>query len=146
MAAVMAQVDVHFNVADRVHHACRVVRKARAAGKTVLVYTRDADRLARFDEALWTFSALDFIAHVYAGSPLAEATPVWLSAEPLALNRDVLLVLDDEVAPAYAQWFEPFERVIDVVSRDEAERASARERFKRYREEGLAPTAHDMAG
>ncbi len=138
------QIDFHFNVEHRVHYACRVVRKARAAGKTVLVYAANADRLARFDAALWTFSALDFVPHVYAGTPLSQATPVLMTAHPIESNLNVLLALDDEPAPDFIQWFACFERVIDVVSSDEAERARARVRFKLYRDNGLAPTAHDM--
>jgi DNA polymerase-3 subunit chi len=139
------RIDFHFNVEHRLHYACRVVRKARAAGKTVLAWTADADRLARFDAALWTFSALDFIPHVYAGTALAEVTPVVLTAMPVDAARDVLLALDDAPAPGFAQWFCRFERVIDVVSRDDAERAHARARFKLYRDSGLAPAHHDMA-
>lgn len=138
------RIDFHFNVEHRLHYACRVVRKARAAGKTVLAYTSDADRLARFDAALWTFSALDFIAHVYADAPLASVTPVLLTATPVEARCDVLLALDDAPAPDFTLWFAKFERVIDVVSRDEAERAQARARFKLYRDNGLAPTHHDM--
>jgi DNA polymerase-3 subunit chi len=144
-ATATPRIDFHFNVEHRLHYACRVVRKARAAGKTVLAWTADADRLARFDAALWTFSALDFIPHVYANAPLAGATPVLLSTTPLpAGNSQVLLVLDDGPAPDFAAWFAQFERVIDVVSRDEAERQHARARFKLYRDQGLSPTHHDM--
>ncbi len=143
-ASVSPQIDFHFNVEHRLHYACRVVRKARAAGKTVLVYTSDADRLSRFDAALWTFSALDFVPHVYADAPLAENTPVLLTARPIEAVLNVLLTLDDEPTPDFIEWFPRFERVIDVVSRDEAERTQARARFKLYRDSGLAPTAHDM--
>lgn len=139
------RIDFHFNVEHRLHYACRVVRKARMAGKTVLAWTADADRLARFDAALWTFSALDFIPHVYADTPLASATPVLLSTTPVAVGGcQVLLALDDGPAPDFVHWFAQFERVIDVVSRDEAERGHARARFKLYRDQGLAPTHHDM--
>lgn len=139
------QIDFHFNVENRLHYACRVVRKARAADKTVLIYSSDAQGLARLDAMLWTFSPLDFIAHVYADHPLARVTPVLLTATPIDVKRDVLLALDDEPAPDFAQWFAQFERVIDVVSRDETERVQARARFKQYRDTGLNPTAHDRA-
>lgn len=142
----MAKLDFHFNVPDRVEYACRVVRKARAAGKTVVAWTADAERLARFDTALWTFSALDFLPHVPVDSPLAAQTPVLLTVDARrAPQADVLLLLDDAPPPAHADLFARYERVIDVVSRDEAERAAARTRFKAYRDEGLEPTAHDQA-
>ncbi len=139
------RIDFFFNVEHRLHYACRVVRKARGAGKSVLAYTRDADRLARFDAALWTFSALDFLPHVYADSALAAETPIVLTLKPQPLARDVLLNLDDEPPPAFQSFFGSFERVIEVVSRDDADRLAARARVKHYRDAGLVPTMHDMA-
>ena len=137
-------IDFHFNVDHSINYACRVVRKARGAGKTVLVFTRDDDRRARLDLALWTFSALDFLPHVTLPSPQAEHTPVWLSGTPQVPHRDLLLLLDDEPAPDFIAWFPRFERVIDVVSADPDDRARARARFKAYREAGFAPVAHEV--
>jgi len=71
----VTRIDFHFNVDHRVHYACRVTRKARTAGKRMVVYARSAERLAQYDASLWTFSALDFLPHVYVNSPLAAATP-----------------------------------------------------------------------
>ena len=140
------QIDFHFNVEHPLIHACRVVRKALGSDRTVLVFSRDAQRLARLDSALWTFSALDFLPHVYADSELADRTPVWLSmAPPGDRRRDVLLMLDDEVVPGFERWFECFERVIEIVSNETEDRARARARFKAYRERGLAPRSHDIA-
>jgi DNA polymerase-3 subunit chi len=140
------RLDFHFNVDHRLQYACRVVRKARAANKTVLVVARDGDRLARFDAALWTFSPLDFVPHVTADSPLAAETPVLLSHDaPVAHARDVLLLLDDTAPEGFKELFERFERVIEVVSRDDEDRAQARVRFKLYRDSGLQPQVHEAA-
>jgi DNA polymerase-3 subunit chi len=139
-------IDFHFNVDHCVNYACRVVRKARSAGKTVLVFTRDDGRRARLDMALWTFSALDFLPHVTLPSTRAAQTPVWLSGTPEPAARDLLLLLDDEPPPDFALWFARFERVIDVVSADAHDRERARSRFKAYRDAGLAPVAHEVGG
>lgn len=137
----MTRIDFHVNVEHRVHYGCRVTRKARTAGKRVVVYTRDPGRLAQFDAALWTFSALDFLPHVYSDSALAQVTPVLLALDLEQLPpSDVLLSLDDEVPPQVTSVCARFERVIEIVSRDEADRALARSRFKAYRELGLAPS------
>jgi DNA polymerase-3 subunit chi len=139
-------IDFHFNVDHPVIHACRVVRKALGGGRSVLAFSRDAQRLARLDSALWTFSALDFLPHVYADSELADHTPVWLSMTQLAdRERDVLLLLDDEAAPDFERWFERFERVIEIVSNEADDRARARARFKAYRDRGFAPRSHEIA-
>jgi DNA polymerase-3 subunit chi len=135
--------DFHYNVDHRLQYACRITRKARAAGKTVLAYAREPDRLARFDAALWTFSALDFLPHVYADSPLMAQTPIVLTLSPRAApRRDVLLTLDDQAPEDFSAWFAQFERVIEVVSQDAQERAQARERVSAYRAAGIEPVMH----
>lgn len=141
----MTRIDFHFNVDHRVRYACRVTRKARSADKRLVVYTRNADRLAQYDAALWTFSALDFLPHVYAESPLAAATPILLTLDHLAAPAgDVLLTLDDEVPAGFREFFERYDRVIEVVSRDDDDRARARARFKLYKEQGYQPTTFEM--
>jgi DNA polymerase-3 subunit chi len=141
----MTRIDFHFNAEHRLHYACRITRKARAAGKRLVVYARDADRIAQFDAALWTFSALDFLPHVYADSPLAPVTPVLLTLDAVhAPASDVLLTLDDEPLPNFTETFERYERVIEVVSRLDDDRARARSRFKLYREHGYQPESHDV--
>jgi DNA polymerase III subunit chi len=145
-AAFRVPVDFHFNVDHPVIHACRVVRKALGNQRTVLIFSRDAQRLARLDSALWTFSALDFLPHVYADSELAGCTAVWLSMTPLEeRTRDILLLLDDEAAPDFDRWFPRFERVIEIVSNEDEDRARARARFKTYRERGFALNSHSIA-
>ena len=92
----MTRIDFHFNVDHRVHYACRVTRKARAAGKRLVVYARNAERLAQYDATLWTFSALDFVPHVYVSTPLAAANLAPALVQKLvqpALVRDVELAL-----------------------------------------------------
>ena len=141
----MTRIDFHIGVNHRLHYACRVIRKARAAHKRAVVYSTQADRLAQFDSALWTFSALDFVPHVYADSPFAATTPVILSPDTgSAPDSDVLLTLDDEVPPDCENFFARFERVIEVVSCDEEDRQRARARFKSYRERGFQPTAIEV--
>lgn len=142
--AASRTIDFHFNVDHRIGYACRVVRKALAADKTILVFTRDAARLARIDLALWTFSALDFLPHVAADSPLAEQTPVWLAQAPVASPRDVLILLDDIPVPQFDTWFPQFSRVIEIVSGDAEDRIQARLRFKTYRDAGWSPIAHEV--
>ena len=116
------RIDFHFNVEHRLQYACRVVRRARAADCRVLLFSRDADRLARLDAALWTFSALDFVPHVAADSPLAGRTPVLLASSLAAASPcPVLVNLDDD------------------------DRRAARERFRLYREAGFEPQAHDRS-
>jgi DNA polymerase III subunit chi len=139
-------IDFHFNVEHAVLHACKVVRKALSQHLSVLVFSRDAQRLSRLDSALWTFSALDFLPHVYADSELADRTPVWLSLETgFQGERDMLVLFEDQLVSGFETWFGRFSRVIEIVSNEPSDRERARLRFKAYRERGFAPSAHEIA-
>ncbi len=67
----MTRIDFHSNVPDKIGYACRLVRKARAADCRVILFAEDRAQLAALDQALWTFSELEFLPHVMADDPLA---------------------------------------------------------------------------
>lgn len=141
----MTRVDFHFNAPDKIGYGCRLVRKIHRAGQKVVVCGTDVALLERLDEALWTFSALEFIPHVWAQDALAAQTPVVLSgmngATESLPHHEVLVNLGGAQPP----WFASFERLIEVVGDDEADRAGARERWRFYRERGYALHRHDLS-
>lgn len=137
----MTRIDFHSKVPDKVFYACRLVRKARAAGMKVVVYA-DGAQLAAFDEALWTFSEQDFIPHVAADDELASRTPVILCAvagQPLP-HHQVLVNLSAETPGHFAR----FERMFEIVSTDEDDLAAGRERYRQYQQRGY-PLTHFVA-
>ena len=140
----MTEVAFHFNAPDKQAYACRLLRKAVAAGSRVVVTGPAAD-LARLDQLLWTFSPTDFIAHVRqpAEPEQLAASPVVLTEAPAAPglpHREVLLNLGQELPTG----FDAYERVIEVVSLDEGDRQQARGRWKLYTEHGYAIQRHDL--
>jgi DNA polymerase III subunit chi len=57
------------------------------------------------------------------------------------MNEDVLLNLRAEWPP----FFSRFQRLIEIVSRDEEDRAQARDRFRHYRDRGYEIRTHDLS-
>lgn len=144
----MTEIDFHFNTpVDKVHYACRLLRKAVAARGARVVVVADAPMLEALDAALWTFSPVEFIAHcrsdgdagVLARSPVVLADG---SDAPSLPHRQVLLNL----GAGLPSGFERFERLIDVVSQDEADRQAARARWRHYADRGYAIRRHDYVG
>jgi len=141
----MTEIAFHFNIGDPLAYACRLLRKAHGAGTRVTVVgTQEA--LSRLDQALWTFSALDFVPHCMADAPaqVRTRTPIMLAESTQAApgHAPVLLNLGEDV-PA---GFEPYERVIELVGNDDAGRQHARARWRHYAAQGHAITRHDLAG
>ena len=137
----MTRVDFHFNAPDKLHYGSRLLRKIYRSGQRAVVFGDPAE-IAEFDSLLWTFSALDFIPHVYAGDPLAGQTPLLLCSEPVDTPHVDLLVNLSRSTPAF---FSRFERLIEVVSTGEADRAAARERWRFYKDRGYAVHSFDLA-
>lgn len=138
----MTEIAFHFNAPDKLAYACRLLRKAVAAGARAVVTGPD-DTLARLDQQLWTFSALDFLPHCMADSParVLDASPVVLAVDAQqAPGRPVLVNLGDLVPTG----FERFERLIEVVSGDDDDRALARQRWKHYAARGYTMVRHDL--
>ena len=139
----MTEIAFHFNAPDRLAYTCRLLRKAVSAGAR-LVVTGPAEALDRLDTELWTFSATDFVPHCRAQAvpTLLAASPVVLADEPgVAPHQQVLLNLGARVPVG----FERFERVIEVVGLDDADRQQARSRWRHYADRGYAMTRHDLA-
>ncbi len=141
----MTEIAFHFNAPDKLAYACRLLRKAVASGARVVV-TGEAASLQALDTLLWTFSPHEFVAHCRAGSPAEQlmASPVVLAAKieggSELPHHQVLLNLGTEVPVGY----ERFERTIEVVSMDDADRQLARQRWKHYADRGYSITRHDL--
>ena len=128
--------------AARLRLACRLVEQAYLAGERVLAWTGDRTARDGFDALLWTFGDRAFVPH----EPLAAdcEAPVQLVDEPvlpaIAGRFDVLLNLRE--APVPGDVAVP--RILEVLDGDAQRRQSGRERFRAYRDRGLAPTHHTL--
>jgi DNA polymerase-3 subunit chi len=139
----MTSIDFYFNAEDRLQVACRLAGKALAQGKRTLIYAPDAQTAQRIDRLLWTWPATGFVPHCAQHDPVAAQTPVLIGTEPAAAGGcDVLLNLAAATPPA----FERFERLLEVVAREDGERQAARERYRFYRDRGYRIADHDLAG
>ena len=142
----MTEITFHFNVPDRTAYACRLLRKAVRGGAGCVV-TAAPDVLTGLDCALWSFDATAFVAHAWVERsddvpPSLRTSMVWLATEPeYAPAHDALVNLGNGM-PA---GFESFERLIELVSSDAADRDAARLRWKDYAARGYEIRTHDVA-
>ncbi|OGB22209.1 MAG: DNA polymerase III subunit chi [Burkholderiales bacterium RIFCSPLOWO2_02_FULL_57_36] len=138
----MTRIDFHSNIPDKIAYACRLARKARAAEYKIVMLAEDRNQLAALDEALWTFSELDFLPHVAAGNKLAAQTPVILADSDAAdLPHHQILINLSSRTPAH---FARFERMFEIISPDETDRLAGRDRYRFYKERGY-PLTHSVA-
>jgi DNA polymerase-3 subunit chi len=138
----LTSIDFYFNAAERLAVACRLAAKAVQQNNRVLVYAPEPELAQKFDRLLWTWQAVSFVPHCHAGDPLADETPVLISSGNEEFeNREVLVNLGVECPPFFARH----ERLLEIVSQDEADRIAGRARFAFYRDRGYAMRSHDLA-
>ena len=138
----MTTIDFYFNAEDRLQVACRLAGKAAGQNKRMLIYAPQAELASRIDRLLWTWPAVGFVPHCAVHDPLAADTPVLIAAGPeTPAGCELLLNLGAECPP----HFERFERLLEVVGGDDAERQSGRGRYRFYLERGYKIANHDLA-
>jgi len=138
----MTRIDFYFEAEDKLQVACRLSAKAAQQKLRVLIYALDAAQAQRIDTLLWTWQATGFLPHCMTRSPLAAQTPVLITHDPEDTPHDeVLLNLHHAWPPAFSR----FQRLVEIVGRDEEDRAAARERFRFYRDRGYAIENHDLS-
>ena len=118
---------------------CELARKAFAAQQTALILCRDFAQAEAVDDLLWAFDEDAFIPHQLAGSDDDEETAVLIVPPGIdTLDRPLVINLRETCpAPGY-------QRVLEVVPADDAERIGSRERWKEYVRQGVEVTKFDM--
>ena len=129
----MTRIDFYHYADDKLRFACRLAAKAYDSGSRLVVYSPDRGVLGEFDRTLWTFQATRFVPHCFVEAAVAAETPIVLAHSGDALpHHEVLLNLSDEWPPFFAS----FDRLLEIVANDDADKERARGRYVFYRKRG----------
>ncbi len=138
----MTRVDFYSNVADKSALARQIAQKAWQQGNLVLVHSLDDNLLDQLDQQWWVQPASSFLPHARVAASHAAVTPIVLGADIGSLPHCDVLINLAEQPPGF---FSRFERLIEIVSTDEHDRLTARERWRFYQQRGYALDNHNMA-
>ena len=137
----MTSIDFYFNAQDRLQVACRLAGKAVSQKKRMLIYAPEPELASRIDKMLWTWPAIGFVPHCALHDPLAPETPVLIGDAETPAVCELLLNLAAQCPP----HFERFERLLEIVPADDAERQAGRSRYRFYLDRGYKISNHDLA-
>ena len=118
---------------------CELVKKAYASEQPTLILARSPEQAEALDEKLWEFDDDAFIPHQLAGDDDDSITAVVIAPPGVATaDRPLVVNLRDECAPG------SYERVLEVVAADPAERDGSRVRWAEYTRRGFEVNKYDM--
>ena len=129
----MTQIDF-FQIDDNesmLQFACRLIDKAYHRKHKIYIHTESASDSGELDDLLWTFRADRFIPHALRSSGISA--PVHIGHEDdTGEHRDLMVNLSGKVPHLFSR----FERVTEVVPREDTKRKNARENYKFYKDRG----------
>jgi DNA polymerase-3 subunit chi len=118
---------------------CELVKKAFAAQQPTLILTRDFEQAEAVDELLWEFEEDTLIPHQLAGDDDDANTAVLIVPPGIDTADRPLLINLRETCPGGR-----YQRVLEVVAADPAERDGSRVRWREYQQMGLELHKFDM--
>lgn len=133
----MTEINCYHDQPDRLTQAIRLAVLAWERRKPITFFIPDPAHAEAFDKALWTNDATSFIPHCNTTSAEADRTLIIITDNLDAVQQDELLVnLADEVPAGFARY----QRLFEIVTRDDADKATARERMAFYKDRGYPIT------
>jgi len=153
----VAKVDFHSQVKDKVHYACRLIRKIISLSSEkdpfqTIVVLGSHEVLTELNEKLWTFSTDDFLPHCFMDEDAFELCPIILVdlADQHRImeltHQDVLIHLGQDALENIEAFVQRYKRVVEVVSMENNDLLAGRERYKKYRTLGLELQNFDQKG
>lgn len=118
---------------------CALVKKAYAAQQPMLILARDYAQAEALDDLLWAFDEDAMIPHQLAGDDDDDGTAVLIVPPDVDTPDRPLLINLRERCPDGQ-----FQRVLEVVAADPAERDGSRERWREYQRRGFELHKNDM--
>lgn len=141
----MTEVDFYIlpedTTAARDHFACRLIEKAMAMGRQVVLHVADKDHAHSMSDYLWSFKPESFLPHQLAdATPPEETTTQTIITwdEPSDQYHDVLINLAREIP----QGFSRFQKLSEIVVQQPTLLPITRSHFQFYRDRGYPLKSH----
>jgi DNA polymerase III subunit chi len=137
----MTVVDFYSNAEPKLHVACQLAAKAVQMSLRVLILAPEEATERAIDKLLWTFPATGFLPHCKTNDRLAPETPVLIARTCEVIPHDEVLL---NLGPEPPESFSRFQRLIEIVANEDADRQSGRIRFRFYRDRGYEIRHHNL--
>lgn len=140
----MTEVSFHFNIADRAQHLERLVRKVVREQRTMVVLCPNNSHAATRaqlhqaePESFWGIATQNDPVEVVQRSAIVLSD----TTEQMP-HHDILVNCTRELVAG----FERYDKLIELVDDNEADKQAARDRWRHYSHRGYTILRHDLSG
>ena len=139
----MTRIEFFFNVDDKLAKAAELCEKSVDKGRELMIFTQGDEMSAAFQQVLWQQSVTSFLACTKADKAIRRHTSILVSDNSDHLIKDDILI---NLQAEYPPFFSRFRYLVELVGNDDADKATARLKFRFYRDRGYEIKSTDMAG
>lgn len=138
----MTRVEFFFNVPDKLVKSAELCEKAVSKGRQLTIFTQDDAMNAALQQQLWQYSETSFLANAKSEDVMSQFSAIVLDSSGDKLMQDDILI---NLKAEYPPFFSRFRYLVELVGTDEADKISARARFRFYKDRGYEVKTRDMA-
>ena len=139
----MTRIEFFFNVDDKLAKAAELCEKSVDKGRELMIFTQGDEMNAAFQQVLWQQSVTSFLACTKADKAIRRHTSILVSDNSDHLIKDDILI---NLQAEYPPFFSRFRYLVELVGNDDADKATARLKFRFYRDRGYEIKSTDVAG
>ncbi|WP_320837601.1 DNA polymerase III subunit chi [Zhongshania sp.] len=121
-------------------YACRLAEKAYRSGHEVYIHCEDSAAADTLNQQLWGFRDESFIPH---SCHPGDNNPVLVGCGDYAGDHCDVLINTAQETPTF---FSRFQRLAEIVSKDEASLQASRQRYSFYKNRGYPLHSHTING
>lgn len=118
---------------------CRLAMMAWEQGHRILVRTENEEEAKRLNEMMWDYPPGRFLPH---DQGVDKHSPVTIATRNEAIPEDRNLVINLCIEPVPEP--ERLKRLCEIVPAESSQRSASRDKFRTYRDHGLAPETHTI--
>ncbi len=126
----MTYIDFYFNVENKFNKIHEIIEREIVRKRKIFIHVDDLSGAKALSDFLYTASLASFLPH--SVGHYEEMTPIHIDWDHKFVTDDFMINLKSEILPSFSRYL----RLIEIVSQNEEDKKTARDRLKFYRDRG----------
>lgn len=126
----MTYIDFYFNVEDKLNKIHEILEREIFRKRKIFISVNDLNSAEALSNFLYTYSPSSFLPHVIGQQE--ERASIHIDWDHKSVTDDFMINLTSEISPSFSRYL----RLIEIVSQNEEDKKTARDRLKFYRDRG----------
>ena len=126
----MTYIDFYFNVENKFNKIHEIIEREIVRKRKIFIHVDDLSGAKALSDFLYTASLASFLPHSIGH--YEEMTPIHIDWDHKFVSDDFMINLKPEILPSFSRYL----RLIEIVSQNEEDKKTARDRLKFYRDRG----------